>query len=181
MDLGGGPSHDRIGFRYWKHPGPFVQYAGISGSWGRFLAFWGSLTQAAFSYIGTEVVAIAGGEAKNPRRNIPRAIKKVYIRMTLFYLCGVAIIGLLVPSTDPGLNLKSSDAAKSPFVIAIKHAGIKGLPSVRIFHSVVLYLDDLYGRAGHQRRHFDLRDVRCDQRSLQQFASDLCVPLVRIL
>ena len=32
------------------------------------------MTQAAFSYIGTEIVAIAAGEAKNPRRNIPRAI-----------------------------------------------------------------------------------------------------------
>ncbi|THH27767.1 hypothetical protein EUX98_g6416 [Antrodiella citrinella] len=130
LDLGGGPSHDRIGFRYWKHPGPFVQYANIAGAKGRFLAFWASLTQAAFSYIGTEVVAIAGGEAKNPRRNIPKAIKRVWIRMALFYLGGVAIIGLLVPSTDPGLNLKSSDAASSPFVIAIQHAGIKGLPSV---------------------------------------------------
>ncbi|TCD66321.1 hypothetical protein EIP91_001470 [Steccherinum ochraceum] len=130
LDLGGGPTHDRIGFRYWKHPGPFVQYAGIAGAKGRFLAFWGSLTSAAFSYIGTEVVAIAGGEAKNPRKTIPKAIKRVWIRMGLFYLGGVAVIGLLVPSTDPGLNLKTSDAAASPFVIAIKHAGIKGLPSV---------------------------------------------------
>jgi len=130
LDLGGGPSHDRIGFRYWKHPGPFIQYAGIAGAKGRFLAFWGSLTSAAFSYIGTEVVAIAGGEAKNPRRNIPKAIQRVWIRIGLFYLLGVAVIGLLVPSTDPGLNLKTSDAAKSPFVIAIQHAGIKGLPSV---------------------------------------------------
>ncbi|KAH9914228.1 amino acid permease/ SLC12A domain-containing protein [Amylocystis lapponica] len=24
LDLGGGPNHDRIGFRYWKNPGPFV-------------------------------------------------------------------------------------------------------------------------------------------------------------
>ncbi|KAH8107634.1 amino acid permease [Cristinia sonorae] len=130
LDLGGGPSHDRIGFRYWKNPGPFVQYAGIPGAKGRFLAFWGSLTQAAFSYIGTEVVAIAGGEAKNPRRNIPKAIKRVYVRMALFYLGGVTVIGLLVPSSHPDLSLKTSDAAKSPFVIAIRAAGIKGLPSV---------------------------------------------------
>jgi hypothetical protein len=40
------------------------------------------------------------------------------------------VIGLLVPSNDPGLDLKSKTAAASPFVIAIKHAGIKGLPSV---------------------------------------------------
>jgi hypothetical protein len=40
LDLGGGPNHDRIGFRYWKHPGPFVQYHGISGTTGRFLGWW---------------------------------------------------------------------------------------------------------------------------------------------
>lgn len=54
----GGPNHDRIGFRYWKHPGPFNQLHGIGGSKGRFLAFWAVLTQAAFSFIGTEIVAV---------------------------------------------------------------------------------------------------------------------------
>jgi amino acid permease len=44
------------------------------------------MTQVAFSFIGTEIVAIAAGEAENPRRNVPRAIKKVYIRILLFYL-----------------------------------------------------------------------------------------------
>ncbi|KIP01622.1 hypothetical protein PHLGIDRAFT_96848 [Phlebiopsis gigantea 11061_1 CR5-6] len=130
LDLGGGPNHDRIGFRYWKHPGPFNQYNNFPGSKGRFLAWWAVMTQAAFSFIGTEVVAIAGGEARNPRRNIPKAIRRVYVRILLFYIGGVSIIGLLVPYTNPDLNLNASTAAKSPFVIAIKAAGIKGLPSV---------------------------------------------------
>ncbi|KZT66151.1 hypothetical protein DAEQUDRAFT_482566 [Daedalea quercina L-15889] len=130
LDLGGGPNHDRIGFRYWKHPGPFVQYNGIEGTTGRFLAWWAVMSQAAYSYIGTEIVAIAAGEAKNPRRNIPKAIRRVYARILLFYIGGVTIIGLLVPSNNESLNLAASTAAKSPFVIAIKIAGIKGLPSV---------------------------------------------------
>ncbi|PPQ72714.1 hypothetical protein CVT26_003009 [Gymnopilus dilepis] len=132
LDLGGGPDHDRLGFRYWKHPGPFVQFHDIAGAKGRFLGFWAVLTQAAFSYIGTEIVAIAAGEAKNPRRNLPRAIKRVYIRILLFYILGTFIIGLLVPSTDPGLNLASAQgtAAASPFVIAIKRSGIRALPSI---------------------------------------------------
>lgn len=91
------------------------------------------MTQAAFSFIGTEIVAIAAGEAKNPRRNLPKAIKRVYIRILLFYIGGTTIIGLLVPSNDPRLNLKGAKAhtaAASPFVIAIQAAGIKGLPSV---------------------------------------------------
>jgi amino acid transporter len=56
----------------------------------------------------------------------------VYIRILLFYVGGVFIIGLLVPSNDPNLGLSGSKgtAAASPFVIAIKRAGIKGLPHV---------------------------------------------------
>ncbi|KAI0257517.1 amino acid permease [Lactifluus subvellereus] len=130
LDLGGGPDHDRLGFRYWKHPGPFVQFDGIAGAKGRFLGFWAVLTQAAFSFIGTEIVAIAAGEAKNPRRNLPKAIRRVYIRILLFYIGGVTIIGLLVPSNDPGLALGSGTAAASPFVIAIKRSGIKALPQI---------------------------------------------------
>ncbi|KAF9513650.1 hypothetical protein BS47DRAFT_1295925 [Hydnum rufescens UP504] len=129
LDLGGGPNHDRIGFRYWKSPGPFVQYNGIGGAKGRFLGWWSVMVQAAFSYIGTEIVGIAAGEAKNPRRNLPKAIKRVYVRILLFYIGGAWIIGWLVPSTDPHLGL-TTDGASSPFVIAISRAGIKGLPSV---------------------------------------------------
>lgn len=55
----GGPDHDRLGFRYWKNPGPFVQFAGISGSKGQFLGWWAVMTQAAFSFIGTEIVAVS--------------------------------------------------------------------------------------------------------------------------
>ncbi|KAF8211435.1 amino acid permease/ SLC12A domain-containing protein [Mycena galopus ATCC 62051] len=130
LDLGGGPDHDRIGFRYWKNPGPFVQYNHIAGAKGRFLGWWAVMTQAAFSYIGTEIVAIAAGEAKNPRRNLPKAIKRVYIRILLFYIGGVIIIGLLVPSNSPGLSLSNGTAASSPFVIAIQRSGIKALPSI---------------------------------------------------
>jgi amino acid transporter len=140
LDLGGGPNHDRIGFRYWKNPGPFVQFDGIPGAEGRFLGWWAVLTQAAFSFIGTEIVAIAAGEAKNPRRNLPKAIKRVYIRILLFYIGGTIIIGLLVPSNNPELNLATvngiptgiptGNPSSSPFVIAIKQAGINALPSI---------------------------------------------------
>ena len=63
------------------------------------------------------------------------SIKRVYVRILLFYIGGVTIIGLLVPYTNPDLNLSDNTAAKSPFVIAIKRAGIAGLPSVRFCDS----------------------------------------------
>ncbi|KAH0838461.1 amino acid permease [Lanmaoa asiatica] len=130
LDLGGGPNHDRIGFRYWKNPGPFAQYKGISGPKGQFLGWWSVLDNAAFSFLGTEIVAIAAAETKNPRRNLPRAIRRVYVRILLFYILGTLIIGLLVPFTNSQLGLTSGTAAASPFVIAIETAGIKSLPSI---------------------------------------------------
>lgn len=49
-----------------------------------------------------------------------------------FYVVSLTIIGLLVPYTDERLlsGSSSADAAASPFVIAIKDAGIAGLDSV---------------------------------------------------
>ena len=79
---------------------------------------------------------IAGAEVRNPRRNIPKAIKRVYIRILLFYIGGVTIIGLLVPSSDKRLNIADGTAAASPFVIAISNAGIKVLPSVCLLPSL---------------------------------------------
>ncbi|KAH9814322.1 amino acid permease/ SLC12A domain-containing protein [Melampsora americana] len=130
LDAGGGPDHNAIGFRYWRNPGPFVQYLKIEGSLGRFLGFWAVLIQAAFSYIGTEITAITAGEAKNPKKSLPSAIKGVALRICMFYILGTFVIGLLVASDDPRLNLDSHDAASSPFVIAIQNSGIKTLPSI---------------------------------------------------
>lgn len=73
---------------------------------------------------------MAAAEAKNPRRNVPRAVRRIYFRLLVFYVGGVFVIGLLVPSNNSLLNVNSENASAAPFVIAINRAGIKGLPSV---------------------------------------------------
>lgn len=93
------------------------------------MAFYATFINAAFSFLGTEIVALAAGEAENPRRNVPKAIRRVFYRILLFYVGGVIVIGWLVPYNDPRL-LGASTAASSPFVIAIKNANIKALPSI---------------------------------------------------
>ncbi|TXT09612.1 uncharacterized protein COLE_03546 [Cutaneotrichosporon oleaginosum] len=126
---GGGPTGAPIGFRYWHETGGFVQYKDIPGAWGRFLGFFSVLISAAFAFIGTEITAVAAAEAGNPARTVPRAIRSVWLRLALFYVASAFLIGLLVSPSNPDLNLGST-AAKSPFVIAIKGAGIRVLPSV---------------------------------------------------
>ena len=129
IDLGGTPGSERIGFRYWKSPGPFVPYI-AEGAWGNFLGFWSVLISAVFSFAGVESVAMAAAETRHPRRTIPRAVKRVFARVSLFYVLAVLIVGMLVASDDPRLEDESGTAAQSPFVIAASAAGIKAIPSI---------------------------------------------------
>lgn len=135
IDLGGAPSHDRLGFRYWKNPGAMKEYIGV-GSTGRFLGLFSTLVNAAFSYGGVEMVAVAAGEAEDPRRNIPKAVRRVFWRILFFYVLGSLAIGVCVPSNAPDLLHGGAGAAHSPWVIAIYRAGIPVLPS--IINAVIL-------------------------------------------
>lgn len=104
IDLGGNPRHDRIGFRYWDHPyGPMGTYL-LSQVHNKhlaiFLGFWSTLTNALFAYIGTELIGVTVGEAQAPRKNIPIAIRRTFFRIVVFYIGGVFVIGMIVPSTD---------------------------------------------------------------------------------
>ncbi|KAJ5502936.1 Amino acid/polyamine transporter I [Penicillium fimorum] len=134
--LGGGPDHDRKGFRYWKTPGAFNTYK-MEGSSGRFLAFWSTMVSATFAYLGTELVGVTVGEAQNPRKTIPRAIKLTFYRILVFYVTSVLLVGTLVPYNSPKLlfalsddNTKKGSAAASPFVVAIELAAIPILPHI---------------------------------------------------
>ncbi|KAK7207416.1 amino acid permease/ SLC12A domain-containing protein [Myxozyma melibiosi] len=130
VDLGGGPDHDRIGFRYWKNPGAFAAYP-VEGSVGKFTGWFTSLLQAAFSFGGVETLAMTAAEVQNPRANMKKAARLLFYRILFFYVCGILIVGMLVPSNDPHLlNSTGNGAASSPFVIAFNRAGIKVLPSI---------------------------------------------------
>ncbi|KAF9877857.1 amino acid permease [Colletotrichum karsti] len=129
IDLGGIPGTPRIGFRYWQDPGPFVEHI-TTGNWGKFLGYWGVMTSAVFSFAGVESLAMAAAETQNPRRAIPRACKRVFARIVLFYMLAVLVVGMIVASNDTRLNDAYGTAAQSPFVIAASAAGIPAIPSV---------------------------------------------------
>ncbi|PWY96542.1 putative amino acid permease [Aspergillus sclerotioniger CBS 115572] len=130
ITCGGGPTHESIGFQYWRNPGPFVQYLDIGGSLGRFLGVWTALNNALYSYSGIETITVAAGETRSPRQAIPQATKRIFIRILLFYVISIFMIGLVVPSNDPDLDKSGGTASASPFVIAATRAGIKVVPSI---------------------------------------------------
>ncbi|MGO2806336.1 amino acid permease [Glutamicibacter arilaitensis] len=80
---------------------------------------------AGFSFQGTELVGVAAGEAKDPRREVPKAVRTVFWRIMLFYIGAIFIIGTLVPFTDPSLLASGeADVASSPFTLVFERAGI---------------------------------------------------------
>ena len=73
------------------------------------------------------------GEAQNPRKTIPRAIRLTFWRILVFYVLTIFLLGLLVPYDSEELIFSTKagkTAAASPFVVAIKLAGIKTLPGI---------------------------------------------------
>lgn len=59
---------------YWRNPGAF--------NYG-FKGFCNILVTAAFSFAGTELVALAAAETYNPSKSLPTAIKQVFWRIVL--------------------------------------------------------------------------------------------------
>lgn len=71
------------------------------------------------------------GEAQNPRKTIPKAIKLTFWRIIVFYILSVLFLGMLVPYDSPDLVFATkakSSAAASPFVVAMKQ--VAALPHI---------------------------------------------------
>lgn len=69
----------------------------------------------------------AASETESPRRNVVKAVRRVFWRIFIFYICGTLIIGMTVPSNDPRLLRATGTAAQSPYIIAMERASIKGM------------------------------------------------------
>ncbi|WP_255549510.1 amino acid permease [Corynebacterium sp. TAE3-ERU12] len=121
------------GFENWtRDDAPFVD--GGLGVLAVFIA-------AGYSFQGTELVGVAAGEAENPSKTIPRAIRTIFWRIMLFYIGAIAIIGFLIPYTDPNLlNASTENISISPFTLVFDRAGVAiaaGLMNAVILTSVL--------------------------------------------
>ncbi|CCU82065.1 general amino-acid permease/GAP1 [Blumeria hordei DH14] len=141
LNCGGGPDGDYIGGRYWRTDNVPLNYPGYLLAPGKgviesgafhsgFKGLCSVFVTAAFSFTGIELVGIAAAEADNPCKSVPTAVKQVFWRICLFYTVSLTVVSLLVPHGDTRLLGKSTDANASPFVIAIKNAGIAIVPSI---------------------------------------------------
>ncbi len=86
-----------------------------------FAGVWMAIVFVIFSYIGTEVVAVTAGEAKNPEVALPRAVRTMAARLILFYLGATFVLVTIVPwnQIQPGAAVTAS-----PFVRVFELIGI---------------------------------------------------------
>ncbi|RDW72426.1 Amino acid transporter [Aspergillus mulundensis] len=168
ISAGGSPSGEKIGFKYWHNPGAFAQYL-VGGRKGYLLGWWACMIQACFAYTGTEVVGVTFGEARNPRKTIPMAIRQTFWRILSFYVVGVWALTMAVAYDSPELvdaTSRSTSAAASPFVVAISLAGIKVLPDIVNAGLLVFVLSS------------SASDIYCSSRSLYGLARDGQAPKI---
>jgi amino acid transporter len=125
--LGGNPLHDRFGFRYWRDPGP---WAGDTSS-KRLMSFINAVNVAGFCMGGPEYISMIAGEARDPRRTVPRAFQTIIHRLIVFFLGGALCVGILVAYNDETLtNGSDTYAGKSPYVISMQRLQIPILPDI---------------------------------------------------
>jgi amino acid transporter, AAT family len=104
-------SHKGIGLGNFTEHGGFLPFG--------FKGVWMAMAFVIFSYIGTEVIAVTAGEAKDPQTAIPRALRSMVSRLILFYIGAMVVLVGLMPwnQIQPG-------------------AGISASPFVRVFESI---------------------------------------------
>ncbi|AGP30694.1 amino acid permease [Corynebacterium terpenotabidum] len=79
-----------------------------------------------YAFSGTELIGVAAGEAKDPEKVIPAAIRTAVVRLTVFFVGAILVIAALVPYEDAGLD-------ESPFVTVFDIAGLSGMADVMNF------------------------------------------------
>ena len=106
-------------------PGAFQTYAAryVSPSFG-FAMGWNYWFNWAIT-VAAELVGVAAGEARNPRRDVPKAIHTVFWRIMIFYIGAITVIGFLIAFNDSRLlHTETEDVAYSPFTLVFERAGI---------------------------------------------------------
>lgn len=77
----------------------------------------GSMLMVMFTYAGFEIIGLASSETKNPKKTVPQAIKFSVFGLISLYTGAVAVLLLLIPSSQ-------IPASVSPFVAALTRHGL---------------------------------------------------------
>ncbi|WP_156319432.1 amino acid permease [Lentilactobacillus parafarraginis] len=70
-----------------------------------------------FAFSGTELIGVTAGEAKDPAKNIPKAIHTTLFRLIIFFIGSITVMAALIPWQKAGVN-------QSPFVLVFNSIGL---------------------------------------------------------
>lgn len=94
-----------------------------------FAGVWMAVIVGVFSFNGIEVIAVTSGEAEDPRRAIPAALRTMVYRLFLFYILALLVIVTTTPWTATGVKV----VAQSPFVKVFSIAGVRDAAGIMNF------------------------------------------------
>jgi L-asparagine transporter-like permease len=123
---------------------PAVGFHNLTGLPGGFLphglgGVWMGVLIGIFSFVGVEVIAVTSGEAQDPARAIPAALKTMVVRLFMFYILALGIVVAFVPWTETGAEVVS----KSPFVKVFQYVGIPYAAGITNFVVVTAALSSM--------------------------------------
>jgi len=112
-------------------PGPALGFSNLVAHGGLFpfglKGVWLALSLVLTSYMGVEVIAVTAGEACNPEKSIPRAMRSIVYRLICFYV--LAMIAML--AMTPWNRVEGDGGISgSPFVAAFSGVGIPYAASI---------------------------------------------------
>lgn len=114
----GGASTPAIGLTHLTAHGGFAPF-GLGG-------IWLGCCFAIYSFIGVEIVAVTSGEAADPARTIPSAMRRMVLGLSTIYLVTITLLNALTP-----WDQLSSGA--SPFVSVLAKLGIPAAAGIMNF------------------------------------------------
>src|SRR5687768_3264143 len=79
-----------------------------------------------YSFIGVEIVGVTSGEARDPSRTIPRAMRRMVLGLSAIYIVTITLLLALKPWNELGMG-------ESPFVTVLRQMGIPGAAGLMNF------------------------------------------------
>lgn len=107
-----------IGMRNLTGHGGFMPF-GVTG-------VWLGCCFVIYSFIGVEIVGVTSGEASDPARTIPQAMRRLVFGLSAIYIVTIALLVALTPWNQLGVG-------ESPFVSVLAGVGIPGAAGVMNF------------------------------------------------
>jgi len=107
-----------IGLRHVTGQGGFMPF-GITG-------VWLGCCFVIYSFIGVEIVGVTSGEASDPARTIPAAMRRMVFGLSAIYIVTITLLVALTPWHQLGVG-------ESPFVSVLARLGIPGAAGLMNF------------------------------------------------